>query len=165
MSVAHSQVSGPLGPSQFRDAVIHWSKDLGRTIDYLESRNDFDRNKLAYYGFSAGADVALPIVAVEPRLKTAIFLTGGLTPKVRPPEIESVNFLPRIRIPVLFMTGRNDFYYPVETSQDSLFKLLGTPPEHKRHVIFENAGHVPPLLDVIREILNWLDRYLGPVGK
>ena len=68
-------------------------------------------------------------------------------------------------MPVLLLGGRNDFYFPVETSQVPLFKLLGTPAEHKRHVIFEGAGHVPPRIEVIREILDWLDRYLGPVGR
>jgi predicted esterase len=151
--------------SQWRDLIIQWSKDLGRTIDYLESRNDFDHDKLTYYGFSMGADYALPIVAVEPRLKAAILLAGGLNRQVRPPEIEPLNFLTRIKIPVLLLAGRNDFYYPVETSQDPLFKLLGTAAEHKRHVVFEGAGHVPPRLEVIREILDWLDRYIGPVGS
>jgi hypothetical protein len=61
-----------VGASQWRDTVVQWSKDLGRTIDYLESRSDFDGDKLAYYGFSMGAEAALPIVALEPRLKTAI---------------------------------------------------------------------------------------------
>jgi hypothetical protein len=28
-------------------------------------------------------------------------------------------------------------------------------------VIFENAGHVPPRIGVIREVLQWLDKYLG----
>ena len=46
-----------------------------------------------------------------------------------------------------------------------LFKLLGTPAEHKRHVIFESAGHAPPRIELIGEVLDWLDRYLGPVGR
>jgi pimeloyl-ACP methyl ester carboxylesterase len=111
-----------------------------------------------------GADDAVPIVALEPRLKAAILLSGGLeTREARPPEIEPLNFLPRIRVPVLLLGGRNDFYFPVETSQAPLFKLLGTPAEHKRHVVFESAGHVPPRIELIREILDWLDRYLGPM--
>ena len=154
-----------VGTSQQRDLVVQWSKDLGRTIDYLESRSDFDRDKLAYYGFSMGADEALPIVALEPRLKAGILLSGGLIGGVRSPEVEPLNFLPRIKVPVLLLGGRNDFIYPVETSQAPVFKLLGTPPEHKRHVVFEGAGHVPPRIEVIREILDWLDRYLGPVRR
>jgi len=154
-----------VGKSHLRDLVVQWSKDLGRTIDYLESRSDFDSDKLAYYGFSLGADPALPTVALEPRLKAAILLSGGLRTDVRPPEIEPLNFVPRIKVPVLLLAGRNDFIFPVETSQAPLFKLLGTPAEDKRHVIFEGAGHVPPRIGVIREILDWLDRYLGPVRR
>jgi hypothetical protein len=39
----------------YRDIVVQWSKDLGRTIDYLETRPDIDTGKLGYYGISAGA--------------------------------------------------------------------------------------------------------------
>lgn len=54
---------------------------------------------------------------------------------------------------------------PADTSQKALFDLLGTPAELKRRVIFE-AGHLPlPRADVIRETLEWLDRYQGPVAR
>ena len=43
-----------------------------------------------------------------------------------------------------------------------LFDLLGTPAADKRHVIFE-TGHALPLSDVGREMLPWLERYLGRV--
>jgi hypothetical protein len=37
-------------------------------------------------------------------------------------------------------------------------------PDLKRHVIFD-AGHTTfPRADTIREVLGWLDRYLGAVG-
>ena len=32
-------------------------------------------------------------------------------------------------------------------------------------MIFENAGHIPPRIDVIREVNDWLDRYLGPAAR
>ena len=38
----------------YRQHVIHWSMDLGRSIDYLELRSDVDHDKLAYYGYSLG---------------------------------------------------------------------------------------------------------------
>jgi len=155
----------PRSQTQFRDLIVQWSMDLGRTIDYLETRPEFAKDAIAYYGFSMGAEQATPAVAVEPRLKTAMFLSGGLSrasPPFSPlPEVDPVNFLPRIRIPTLFMNGRNDFYYPVESTQRPFFALLGAPPAAKRHVIFENAGHVPPRISVIREVLQWLDLYLG----
>src|SRR5205823_14920377 len=48
--------------SRLRDLIVHWSMDLGRTIDYIESRADFDKDHIAYYGYSMGATVAIPAV-------------------------------------------------------------------------------------------------------
>jgi hypothetical protein len=45
-----------------------------------------------------------------------------------------------------------------------MFQLLGTPDENKRHVIAEGGHDVPRQL-LIRETLDWLDRYLGPVAR
>ena len=40
--------------ARYRDHVIYWGKDLGRTIDYLETRKDLNLEKLAYYGLVPG---------------------------------------------------------------------------------------------------------------
>ena len=40
--------------------------------------------------------------------------------------------------------------------------LLGPPPADKRHALFD-AGHVVSNDLLTREVLDWLDRYLGPV--
>jgi dipeptidyl aminopeptidase/acylaminoacyl peptidase len=80
------------------------------------------------------------------------------------PEADPVNFLPRVRVPVLLVAGLYDPAYPVESAQKPMIALLGTPPNHKRHVILD-VGHailVPEVrATVVREVLNWLDRYLG----
>jgi hypothetical protein len=55
-------------------------------------------------------------------------------------------------------------FFPVETSQLPLFRLLGTPEKDKRHVIYE-TGHAVPRKEFIREGLDWLDKYLGPVKR
>ncbi|NNE35193.1 MAG: hypothetical protein HKN13_08160 [Rhodothermales bacterium] len=53
----------------------------------------------------------------------------------------------------------------METNIQPMFDMLGTPVEHKRLVLLE-GGHVPASTnDVIREVLDWLDRYLGPVDS
>ena len=38
-----------------RETLIEDSKDIGRSIDYLETRADIDRNRIAYLGVSMGA--------------------------------------------------------------------------------------------------------------
>jgi eukaryotic-like serine/threonine-protein kinase len=72
------------------------------------------------------------------------------------------NFTPRVKMPVLMVNGRYDFFFPKETTQDPMFRALGTPEKDKRHVVFE-SGHVPPPDMLIKEVLDWLDRYLGSV--
>ena len=149
------------GPNGQRDTTIAWSKDLGRAIDYLETRRDIDATRLAYYGISAGADAGVILTAVETRLKASIIQGSGNADRALP-ELDWVNYAPRIRVPTLMLNGRYDFGAPVETAQRPLFALLGPPLEHKRHAILE-SGHALPIDDVAREILPWLDRYLGPV--
>jgi len=79
-----------------------------------------------------------------------------------PEEIKPFNFAPRSTLPVLIINGRNDLLLPLETSVRPSFALQGAPDEHKRLVVLE-GGHIPSNNNVIREVLDWLDRYLGPV--
>jgi formylglycine-generating enzyme required for sulfatase activity/DNA-binding winged helix-turn-helix (wHTH) protein/dienelactone hydrolase len=152
----------PVGPKAGRDLVTQWAKDLGRSIDYLETRKDIDSNRLAYYGLSLGAVWGPVLTAVEPRLKVSVLVGGGLPFERLPSEIEPLNFAPRVKIPTLMVNGRDDFMFPVESSQIPLFHLLGVSNARKRHVILD-SGHVPPWQPVAKETLDWLDRYLGPV--
>ncbi len=59
----------PNRTTSWRDHVIAWSKDLGRSIDYLETRPEIDRNKIAYQGFSWGGAMGAVLPAVEDRIK------------------------------------------------------------------------------------------------
>jgi eukaryotic-like serine/threonine-protein kinase len=155
------KTSGEMGPSAERELRIAWSRDLGRAIDYLETRSDIDRARLAFYGVSAGADAGVILTALEPRLKASVLQGTGIW-EIVAPEIDMLNYAPRVRVPTLLLNGRYDFEVPFETSQCPLFDLLGTPADHKRHTVFE-TGHALPMTDVVREILPWLDRHLGPV--
>jgi eukaryotic-like serine/threonine-protein kinase len=147
----------------YRDAVIQWTQDLRRTIDYLESREDIDRDKIGFFGLSWGGMLGGLVPAVEPRLRTAVLVVAGLAGARPLPEADPFNFLPRVRIPVLMLNGRYDDYFPVESSQEPMFRLLGTPPEHKRLVVVESA-HLPIRERVVQESLSWYDRTLGPTG-
>ena len=145
------------------DMVIAWSKDLGRSLDYLETRPEIDRQRLAFYGMSLGAIDGVVLVALEDRFQTAVLLSGGFRFIRVPPEIEPINFAPRVRIPTLLLGGRQDLAHPLETAQKPFFQLLGTPEKDNKHVIFE-GGHAPlKIQSLIKDILDWLDRYLGPV--
>ncbi len=148
--------------SAYRDHVILWAKDFRRSVDFVETRADLDTSRLAYLGVSWGGVFGGLLPAVEPRVGAVLLYVAGLEFQRALPEVEPINFLPRITVPVLMLNGRYDHYFPVETSQRPFFRLLGTPPQRKRQVIAE-GGHYVPRNQVIAETLGWLDRYLGPV--
>jgi dienelactone hydrolase len=146
----------------YRDSVVNQSKDLGRSIDYLETRNDIQRDKLAYVGFSWGAAMGIVLTPLEPRIKVNVFVIGGFYGQPVQREVDQINFAPRITVPTLMLNGTDDFTFPLESAQRPMFQFLGTPAEHKRHVLFD-AGHSVPVELCSKEIRDWLDKYLGPV--
>ena len=148
--------------SSWRDHVIEWSKDLGRSIDYLETRPEIDVRKLAYLGFSWGGAMGSIFPAVEDRIKVCVLCGSGFSMQRSLPEVAQINFAPRVKVPVLMLNGRFDFFFPPETSQEPMFRLLGTSKESKRYLVYE-SGHNVPRNELIKETLDWLDRYLGPV--
>ena len=145
----------------YKDHVIMWRKDIGRTIDYLETRSDIQADKVAFLGWSWGGYMGGIIPAVEKRIKVVVLNVGGMVMQKSLPEVDQINFLPRISQPVLMLNGKHDMYFPLETSQKPMFNLLGTPAKDKKMIVYD-AGHLVPRTDFIKETLGWLDTYLGP---
>ena len=148
----------------FSQHVFNWYEELESTLDYLETRSDMDSDRFAYLGLSFGASSALAAASLVDRFRTFVLISGGLTFRDLLPEVDAVNYVPRVTIPVLMLNGNYDSIFPVEVSQEPLFNLLGATPEHKQHLTVD-AEHAPlPRGFVIRETLAWLDKYLGPVN-
>jgi eukaryotic-like serine/threonine-protein kinase len=151
----------PPGWSSVRDRNVQMAKDVFRAVDYLASRPDIDLESLAYYSISMGAFFGPIPLALEPRIKSAVLIAGGLRYGDVPPEIQPANFMPRVTVPVLLVNGRNDHSAP-PAAQQRLLDLLGTPADHKRLVALE-GGHLPnDMLGMFREVLDWLDKHQGP---
>jgi formylglycine-generating enzyme required for sulfatase activity/cephalosporin-C deacetylase-like acetyl esterase/predicted Ser/Thr protein kinase len=148
--------------ARYRDHVIYWAKDLGRTIDYLETRKDLKLDKLAYCGLSTGAYLGNFFPALESRIKVAVLISGGFDFAKKLPEVDEINFAPRVKIPTLMINGRYDHFFPLEASQNVMYRFLGTPEKDKRHAVLD-GGHIPQYEEVAKEILDWLDKYQGPV--
>jgi formylglycine-generating enzyme required for sulfatase activity/dienelactone hydrolase len=152
--------------SEWRDLMIQWSKDIGRTLDYLEARKDVDMGRVGYYGLSSGARDGPIFMSIDRRFKAGVLLGGGLDGEDWEllPEVNAFNFAPRCRVPILMINGRDDFLMPVEPTQRLFFRLLGAPEGQKRHALLA-GGHLPSdLLGIVRETLAWFDRQLGPVS-
>jgi eukaryotic-like serine/threonine-protein kinase len=145
-----------------RDETIQQADDLRRSVDYLETRNDIDRERLAYFSISWGSELGPIMTSLEKRFKVAVFASGGCDPDSVLPEADPMNFASRVKIPVLLINGRYDFVFPLETCQEPLFRALGSPAQDKSHVLYD-TGHAPPLLPMMKDTLNWLDHYLGPI--
>ena len=147
-----------------RDQIIEWVKDARRSVDYLVTRPDIDRDRIAFYGLSLGANRAPQVCAMETRFKTCVLLGGGLTTRNYPPEVDPVNFAPRAHEPLLMMNGAHDFDQSLEMQARPMFRFWGVPEAEKKLVVFD-SGHLPANLQpVIRETLDWLDKRLGPAA-
>jgi dienelactone hydrolase len=145
---------------RFRLQLRHWREELGRTIDYLTTREDIEARALGWYGLSFGADSMLPLLAVEKRIGAAVLYSGGAGIRSDLPASEQpYNYLPRVTQPVLMLNGRWDINDTLD-AQQRLFQLLGSPADRKKHVLFE-AGHGNlPRFQVEKQTLEWFDRYL-----
>jgi pimeloyl-ACP methyl ester carboxylesterase len=146
---------------RYKDHVIMWAKEYSRTIDYLETRKDMQADRVAYLGWSWGGFMGGIIPAVEKRIRVVVLNVGGMAMEKALPEVDQINYLSRITQPVLMLNGTYDMYFPVETSQKPMFRLLGTPQAQKKMLVYP-SGHLVPPTEFIKETLAWLDTYLGP---
>jgi dienelactone hydrolase len=136
-------------------------------VEYLLTRGDIDAAKLGYIGSSWGSASAPVMVSLEDHFKVAVLFAGGLYLEAFPlPETDMFNFLPRFRVPVLMLNGRYDYTFPVALSQQPFFRWLGTPEKDKRHIVYDSAHDVfVHRTQVVREVLSWLDLYLGTAAR
>jgi formylglycine-generating enzyme required for sulfatase activity len=148
--------------SAWRDSLIMFAKDFGRSVDYLTTRTDIDASRLAVIGASRGASLSPLVLGREPRIKAAALWIPGLYREKLAPEVDPFNFVSRVTMPVLQLSGRYDYTFADESQSRPFFEELGTPPDRKRRVVY-NTGHNLPPNEAVKETLDWFDLYLGPV--
>jgi TolB-like protein len=155
-----------MGPTErTRLELRHWREELGRAIDYLATREDVDVRRLGWFGISLGADMMLPLLAVEKRIGAAVLYSGGSGLHNGLPASERpYNYVSRVTQPVLMLNGRWDIDSQ-PAAQQRLFDLLGSPADQKQRVLFE-AGHGNlPRFQVEKETLDWFEHHLGPARR
>jgi dienelactone hydrolase len=152
----------PKGASiEFRKEMVNRVTDWRRGLDYLETREDLKKDKIAFLGLSSGANQGLILTAVENRYASAAFVGFGVRPAWKNwiAEASIANFAPHIRVPKLVLKGRYDEAHPLKTETEPLFQLLSEP---KKIVIVE-SGHVPPPEIFAPAVNSWFDETLGKV--
>lgn len=165
-----------------RDSVeqVRLIVDIRRAVDYLISRSDVDRNRIAYWGVSYGGAMGALVAGVEPRFKTLILTVadGGLINHFTGPEdvngmfdqqscdakrawinamlpIEPIRFIGLARAPLLMQSGRTDVLVPRGDAE----RLQRVAPADKQ-VTWYDAGHgLPP--EAHTERVNWLREHIG----
>ena len=93
----------PAETTFYKDHVIMWVKEYMRSVDYLETREDIDVKKLAYYGYSWGGTMGAIIPALESRLKASVLHVAGFCFQKALPEVDQINFVTRVKIPTLML--------------------------------------------------------------
>ena len=68
LRAATRRAAGPGSDAQ-RETLIAWSKDLGRSLDYLATRDDIDMTRVGYLGVSQGAADGVILAALEDRIE------------------------------------------------------------------------------------------------
>jgi hypothetical protein len=152
-------------PDAALQLIVRKSKEVRRSVDYLETRPEIDASKLAYLGVSMGAADGVIFAGLEDRFRALVFLDGGfyLAPPLR--GIDQVDFAPRITKPVLMVNGKYDFSFPPGLSQEPLLRMLGTSDADKGGVSLDTPHDVSQKKEELsKEVLAWLDKYLGRVN-
>jgi pimeloyl-ACP methyl ester carboxylesterase len=146
--------------------VVDASKEVRRSVDYLEALPDqFDSSKIAYLGVSQGGAYGVIFATLEDRFKTVIFLDGGFFLRPAMPARDQVNFAPRLKKPLLMVNGRYDFTFSLDRAQLPFFRMIGTPERDKKRLVFDTPHDISQEHAALsREVLAWLDMYLGRVN-
>ena len=158
----------PGGPAPNAPAL--WRTPRDRVVEGFDRSSTIETRRrstehAAYRGFSFGGAVAAALLAVEPRFKVAVLSSAGLWFQRASPEVDATNFVTRVTLPTLMLNGRYDDLFPIESAQLPFFRRLGTAPGDKKHLIYEGGHGGVPHTEEVRETLDWLDKYLGPVRR
>ena len=146
----------------WRQLLVYIVSDFQITCDYLQSRSDIDMEKMAYFGVSWGGFMAPYILAIEDRIKLGILVLFGAGSNDEYQDLDQLNYLPRVKIPMLMLGGRYDFAF-TNSKQKAFYDFLGTPVKDKKWKIYETT-HSIPRKDLVNESLDWLDNYFSEVN-
>lgn len=144
----------------YRDRIIHWVTEHRISFDYLTTRKEIDKKKIAWIPTSH-LDVGLIVPAVDDRLNTTILIACGIYPesKTSLPEVNPINFVSHYNKPTYFLYGKYDEAMPYNLLVLPFYKLL----KNIKGVELVNSGHIPPIEVRVPIINKWLDESLGPV--
>ena len=153
-----------------RDIISQTVFDLRRALDFIETRQELDSQRVGYYGISLGGITGTIFCGVDKRIKvTIVALAGGQLNLLYEKEalskkakdfvsiIEPLNFVKEIAPrPFLMLNAKNDEIVPPLMST-----LLFNAAKEPKEIIWYDAKHRDAPLDIIfGDGLNWFKKYL-----
>jgi dienelactone hydrolase len=138
-----------------RDIITQTVRDYRRGIDYLETREEINADRIGIVGYSMGGFHAVSLTAVEPRIKAA---AGCVVPVSwqEDPILNPANYVRAIgERPFMMLQGKTDGLCD-EAQSRTLHRLFN--PDTTRLVLFD-AGHKLPL-DWVDVAIPWLAEQL-----
>lgn len=153
-----------------RNTISQTVFDLGRSIDFLETRPEIDSDNIGYYGISLGGIIGTVFCGLDARIKAPVIVIAGgslnllygkdaLNQEVLDymSIIDPINFVDKISPrPLLMVNAENDEIIPPLTSK-LLFQKANQPKEIKW---YPTTHKKVPLKDVYQDGIDWFDKYL-----
>ena len=149
--------------AEYAEILVARVTDLRRGLDYLETRPDIDRQRIAAFAPSAGAVLGIAAAALETRYRAVVFIGAGFPASYRAiyASANPINFAAFIRSPKFVLQGRYDEDVPVRTAMEPFYKLLSQP----KQLVMYDGGHVPSIEVAMAATRDWLDDNLGKVAR
>ena len=153
-----------------RDIISQTVFDLRRSIDFLNTREEIDPERIGYYGISLGGIIGTVFCGVDERVKVPVIaLAGGnlnlmFGLKALSDEtmdfmsiIDPVNFVEKIHPrPFLMINAENDEVVPPATS-----KILFQKAKEPKNIIWYPSKHRDlPIEKAYPDGISWFQEYL-----
>jgi dienelactone hydrolase/heme/copper-type cytochrome/quinol oxidase subunit 2 len=140
----------------YKNTIVKIGQDYKRSLDYIQSRNDFNFDNMSYFGYSWGSTTSNYLLAIDNRIKAAVICVGGLMLQKSKKEIEAHYYVRRIKTPILHIVGKEDGIFGFEENYKPWKKLIGTPKEKLKLIELDDVGHGLPWDTIIKHHSNWI---------
>ena len=144
---------------EYKEMIIKMGMDYKRSLDYIETRNDFNFKNLSYYGYSLGSRYANFLLAIDLRAKSAFICSGGLRMQKPKKEVDEHYYLRRVKTPIFHIVGKLDGTLGYEDIFIPWKKLVGTNREDLITLELEGIGHGIPRDTIIKYHQGWIEKY------
>lgn len=151
----------PNESDEYKEMIIKMGKDYKRSLDYIETRKDFNFKNLSYYGYSLGSRYANFMLAIDDRAKSAFICAGGIRMQKSKKEIDEHYYVRRIKTPIFHLIGKLDGTLGYEDVFLPWKKLIGTDSKDLRTLELENSGHGLPKDTIIKYHSSWAKKYFN----